>query len=442
MCRSVRARPFRWAAAGAGAGALLLLPLVVTGPAAVAASPLSPSAGLSSPVQDPDPVKTRLVVTNFGAKAGDSNDDSAAFRKAIAKATAGTEIYVPNGKYVFKTGQVQLKKGVSITGQSTAGAVITATLSSSNDDSSIFEADPGVGNLTISDLTLTSSGSKRLNYGLYLGSGGTSGSTVSRISVTRLKVERFYKMAIAVRNGENMTISENTITNALATGGGGEGYGIMIGYKNSKNNVVSENTITKPMRHGILLQYYAHHNLVEHNTVSGTTQDAYDLHGEDEYSNEFRYNTATGCGEGGFGVGNTGATHANTGKDNWIHHNVVTGCRWGIHIYLKSDQQYVDNNRFEKNTSYGVYIHDGGARDVRLTDNKVLNNGATGVVLNQAPGVVMTGNTVNGNKGALTTDAATTGYTITDNDLRNNGSGTTVKLGSKNGTFENKDPKP
>ena len=121
---------------------------------------------------------------------------------------------------------------------------------------------------------------------------------------------------------------------------------------------------------------------------------------------------------------------------------MVTGCRWGIHIYLESDQQYVDNNRFEKNTGYGIYIHDGGARDVRLTDNEVLDNGATGVVLNQAPGVVMTGNVVTGNKGALTTDAATTGYTITGNDLRSNGSATTVKLGSRNGRFENNSPQP
>jgi urocanate hydratase len=55
------------------------------------------------------------------------------------------------------------------------------------------------------------------------------------------------------------------------------------------------------MRHGVLLQYSAHHNLVESNTVVRTTYDAFDLHGEDEYGNELRSKVAENCGEGGFG---------------------------------------------------------------------------------------------------------------------------------------------
>ena len=55
------------------------------------------------------------------------------------------------------------------------------------------------------------------------------------------------------------------------------------------------------MRQGVLLQYSAHHNLVESNTVVRTTYDAFDLHGEDEYGNELRSNVAEHCGEGGFG---------------------------------------------------------------------------------------------------------------------------------------------
>jgi parallel beta-helix repeat protein len=215
----------------------------------------------------------------------------------------------------------------------------------------------------------------------------------------------------------------------------------MIGYKNSNNNRVADNTITGPkIRHGILLQYYAHHNLVENNTITGTVYDAIDLHGEDEYSNEMRLNTITGCGEGGFGVGNTGAGHANSGPNNWIHHNTVTGCKFGVHIYRKSNTQFVNDNEFSRNTQYGMLIEaDGGAADVHFTHNKVLNNASTGVVLNKAPGVELVGNIVTGNKGAaLITDTATTNYLITDNDFRKNAGG--VKLPTTTGTFTDNTP--
>ena len=79
-------------------------------------------------------------------------------------------------------------------------------------------------------------------------------------------------MAISVRNGDNVTIEKNTISDALATGDGGQGYGIMIGYPKATNNRVADNVVRGPaMRHGILLQYGTHHNLVEHNTVTRTT---------------------------------------------------------------------------------------------------------------------------------------------------------------------------
>jgi parallel beta-helix repeat protein len=52
----------------------------------------------------------------------------------------------------------------------------------------------------------------------------------------------------------------------------------MIGYPRSTNNRVINNRVEgSAMRHGVLLQYSAHHNLVESNTVVWTTYDAFDL---------------------------------------------------------------------------------------------------------------------------------------------------------------------
>ena len=189
------------------------------------------------------------------------------------------------------------------------------------------------------------------------------------------------------------------------------------------------------MRHGILLQYSAHHNLVEGNRVSKTVYDAYDLHGEDESSNELRNNVATDCGEGGFGVGNVGATHDNAGPNNWIHDNQVTGCKYGVHIYRNSDNQFVENNTITRSTSFGITIHDEGARNVLLAGNTVRDSGSDGISLNAAPEVTVQQNTVSGSKGfALRTDSATTDYQIRNNDFRNNTKG--VSLGSQDGDYE------
>jgi hypothetical protein len=66
--------------------------------------------------------------------------------------------------------------------------------------------------------------------------------------------------------------------------------------------------------------------------------------------------TARRCGEGGFAIGNTGGTpeHFDAGPHNWIHHNVVDGCRYGIHIYRQSHCQYVEDNTFVNNRTLGV----------------------------------------------------------------------------------------
>ena len=220
-----------------------------------------------------------------------------------------------------------------------------------------------------------------------------------------MQIDKFYRMAISVRNGDNVTIEKNTIKDALATGDGGEGYGIMIGYPKSTNNRVADNTVQGPkMRHGILLQYSAHHNLVENNTVTQTMYDAFDLHGEEEYANELRDNTAKDCGEGGFGVGNTGADHDNAGPGNWIHDNTVTGCKWGIHIYRKSDTQYIDNNTFSSNTSYGISVHDEGAKNLVFARNTVQGNGSDGIRLVKAPGVKLIENQVHQQQGLRPAD--------------------------------------
>lgn len=171
----------------------------------------------------------------------------------------------------------------------------------------------------------------------------------------------------------------------------------MIGYPRSTNNRVINNRVEGPaMRHGVLLQYSAHHNLVESNTVVRTTYDAFDLHGEDEYGNELRSNVAENCGEGGFGS----ATRLQPRERRTGHLGPPQpGDRLqvGIHVYRKSNTQLIEDNEFCRNASHGIYVQDGGARERTIARNTVLGNGSDGIRLITAPSVVVIGNQVHNN---------------------------------------------
>lgn len=72
---------------------------------------------------------------SYGATPGRNSDDaSAAFRRAINAARSGDEILVPKGSYVFKRPNVVLKSGVGCAAQS--GAVITTKFTTSSAGSS------------------------------------------------------------------------------------------------------------------------------------------------------------------------------------------------------------------------------------------------------------------------------------------------------------------
>jgi hypothetical protein len=76
------------------------------------------------------PTGRALSVVGYGATPGrNSNDASAAFRRAINAARSGDEILVPKGSYVFKRPNVVLKSGQSV-------AVITTKFTTSSAGSS------------------------------------------------------------------------------------------------------------------------------------------------------------------------------------------------------------------------------------------------------------------------------------------------------------------
>ena len=75
--------------------------------------------------------------------------------------------------------------------------------------------------------------------------------------------------------------------------GYGNGINVTDTYIDTKFNVVENNEFVGPyLRHGALIQYYAHNNLIKNNRFDDLLLDSIDMHGEDEYSNEICNNVA------------------------------------------------------------------------------------------------------------------------------------------------------
>jgi nitrous oxidase accessory protein NosD len=412
-------------------------------------------AGLTAPFQCPDPVSGRsLDVRSYGATPNNSADDDApAIRAAISAARAGDEVLLPGGTLHLKSGQINLKTGVSLRGQGRGATVLGAMYSSLT---AVIYVPAGATNLRISDFAVRRvSGSYDAAVRLGNGRWDSNNSTypiVSRVAIEGLLVEGHRRMGILLENTQHVLVRDNIVRAATALGGGGSGYGVSINFDRSSNNWVTGNQVGPTIRHAYLLAYRAHHNLLEHNTATGTTQDAFDLHGEDEYSNELRHNTVTDCQRldpatgaltypAGFGLGEVPAAgsagmnyHDVTGPHNWIHHNTVRGCYAGVRSN-NTNYTYIEDNVLHDN-DVGIRIGDlRPSHFSRALRNDVRNNNV-GLYLGEADDTIVRLNTstTNSSRG-LDVQAAAARYLITDNDFRSNGA--PVRLLSSIGTYAN-----
>ncbi|MCV7061816.1 right-handed parallel beta-helix repeat-containing protein [Mycolicibacterium vaccae] len=223
---------------------------------------------------------------------------------------------------------------------------------------------------------------------------------------------------------------------------------MIIDQAGSHNNWVRNNTIGPVIRHGILIQEYAHHNLIEHNTITGAVSGAIDLHGEDEYSNAIRYNTVSDCVRNGTSVSPNGAgieigeysgvvgtdkLHDNSGPNNWIHHNIVYNCTCGLRIVNNSNNTWIEDNIFYDNLEAGIKADLAPLEDLFIRRNTIYGNGS-GILLNDVRGAVLEDNKVTDNrKYGIWTNGGVTGYLIAGNTVVSNG--TDVVLASPNGVY-------
>jgi parallel beta-helix repeat protein len=428
--------------AGALTLALAAAPMVSPPHAAAAID-----SGLTAAFVNPTPPTGRSFnVLNFGATPNNSsNDDVTAIQLAINAAAAGDEIYIPDGTYDLKgRTSINLKTGVSVRCQS-QNAILAGRYSWA--PHAVLYAAPGVNNLTLSNCSITKASGYNFHAGVRLGQQGT-GPLTSRIAVRGMLIEKHQRFGVLLQNTYQALVEGNTIKNASALGGGGSGYGVIIDQPRATNNWVRNNTIGPVIRHALLIQYSANHNLLDRNTVTGAVSGAIDMHGEDEYSNEIRYNTVKDCVRNGTFISPNGAgielgewsgapglttKHDNTGPNNWVHHNEVYNCTYGLRILNNTNNTYVHDNYFHHNLYTGIQADVYPLHHLDLQRNRIQNN-RDGILLYRVDYATVQQNTItNNSRFGLWTDAGTVRYTITNNTITNNG--TNVRLGSTNGTY-------
>lgn len=349
---------------------------------------------------------TKLIdVTLNGVTPDDGKDDTEKVRQLMEDANPGDALYFPNGTYDFITNDsviLTLKSGVSIIGESEEGTIFKATVSDPS-VSTTFMAGMAVTDMAIRNITFTaafwgeypdpvSKDALGVNvdnkgnyvYGINLNYNAATGEASKQLEFTNLTFENFSKMAMRLANTQDVRVKGCTFQYATDIGGGGAGYGVSIqgtastdtyGFAyDSMHNIVEECSFIGPyIRHGVLLQYYSHNNLIINNMLYSTGYGSIDLHGEDEYLNEIAYNEVYNCRwGGGIEIGNSGAGHDLAGPLNYVHNNYLEDGLRGIDVVLMTDDTIIENNEIKNMTYSGIMLKNAGR--TLVTGNTLTNN--------------------------------------------------------------------
>ena len=452
-----------------------------TRPRATAGARTGPAAGLvdpdGTPVEVPVPARpsgTSYDVTDLGADPEPgTGDDAPAIREALDAAEAGDEVVLPAGVYDLRSADpddedanLLLADGVRLRGAG-RGATVLRTSFDGEDDSAVVRG-AGVENATVSGLTISSEHDGRLGtdpdeegpgggpmYGVQIGEDDGEGSR--RVLVEDVSVKLFQRHGITVKASREVTVTGCRVADATSVGPGGSGYGIVVEGRSdqrdpdagndSRHNVVVANHLDgRHLRHGILLQFPTHNNLIADNIVDGGVRDAIDLHGEGEYLNEIRGNTVTGVDAAAIALGNPGGEenkHDASGEGNWIHDNRLVGNDQGVLVILGTPDTVIDDNEVVGRTGSAVGIELRNAPGTIVRDNTVSGDaeGFWGILVAQDDGsdgrgagvasdVLISGNRVTGRANGITVEAGT-GITVEDNTVEVQGTPWRVSEGAE-----------
>jgi parallel beta-helix repeat protein len=364
-------------------------------------------------------VVTRAAQLGYSIELANSeHDDNPGIQAVISDAAtiAGSTLYFPNGTYNLNSFSalsstvhlVMTKSGVNLKGESRDGTVFLSSQDAGTGSTNYYGIRLlGVNNVVLKNFTFTNSWNKKfstststnnpdrggLSYVIATGYGNST--PAFNITIDNVLVEKFIKMGVRIAAGSYDVVVKNSIArNATDVAGGGAGYGFVIQgstHSSATTNPFSgdaakdtyfvtldgNKTEGEYIRHAVIIQYWAHNNLVTNNEFVNNQLDAIDLHGEDEYANEISYNTVINSYRAGIALGNSGAGHDKSGVDNWIHHNDLIGCNWGISVQYGTAQTTIENNTIRDNTSNAISSPRGiwlGNSDGYLVRNNTISN--------------------------------------------------------------------
>lgn len=278
-----------------------------------------------------------LNVLDYNADLADNDtDDGIAIQAAINSAEPGDEVYLPSGVYNLNSTldtlvNLKLKSGVNLRGEDQSTTILKTSLNKVK-NSALMKVS-GQHDLSITNLTLTSTwnGVYTTDHKVNNPDAGGPDSMITianfgevpsyNVTVDGVTVEKYSRMGVRIDNSRDIVVRRSTFRNATDVGPGGAGYGVSIqgmakqdrnGYENDTVwNVVEDSHFEGPyLRHGALIQFVAHNNVLRNNQFMNTKLDAIDLHGELEYLNEIYGNVISDIPYGAaIGLGNTGVQH-------------------------------------------------------------------------------------------------------------------------------------
>jgi hypothetical protein len=439
------AMPRRLRASAAAIALAFALPLGSAPRPECAPGPESSIAGLreadGTPHSLPLPQARRgrsidVTAAPYCADNSGSSDARPAIEAALLAARSGDELYFPDGTYRLasasradRRANIILASGVSLRGQSREGTILKTTFDDvyskrrpAGSNSMIVLYGSGVRDLSISSMTVSSYWSGELSLDTKRNSPAHGGPDIcilltaskerycERIVVEDVAVEKFLNIGIKVDRGcRDVLVCRCVARSATDLGGGGCGYGFQLSGRNDNsldnskryanpnsgglddtywNAILSCSNGDPYIRHGVLIQYWAHNNLVADCVFDATGLDAIDLHGEDEYANEIRNNTVRNVrGGAAVGIGNSGGgrvIHDKSGPGNLVAGNAITNCKEGITVRYGSPRVTIAGNSIQGCEAPGcIGILLGFAPFARVEGNAIRDNSApnfTGIV--------------------------------------------------------------
>lgn len=405
------------------------------------------SDGSVRPTHTPNTTSKTINVVNRAAELGytinlNDTNDASDYNGIMAvlndSGTANSTVYFPDGTYNFSSISIP-KSSINLEGQSSSGTIFKTTLNKTGTAVNIS----GKNNIVVKNIIFTSTWSSSYSTNTSTNNpnaGGpfyqlATGSNAYNITIDNVILEKYVRMGVRIAAGSRDIVVKNSLArNATDVAGGGAGYGFVIQgsthYTATNNPYLGDNTkdtyfVTLDsnrtegpyIRHAVIIQYWAHNNLVINNNFDQTQLDAIDLHGEDEYANEIAYNTVTRSQRAGIALGNSGAGHDKTGVYNWIHHNDLVACNWGITVEYGTNYTMIENNTIRDNTALAVSspkaaIILGKSGYSTLRNNTISNNTISGFY-----GVYLKDNSAEGDE----TAGGPTNWLISGNTVTNSG---------------------